>query len=64
MSYPKSLSDAWVESCCRLYDLCEKYGIDTEKATVWDAFKLLYLESVPDLKSGRKSKGVIDVFTD
>jgi len=64
MSYPKSLSDAWVDSCFRLWILCEKYGYSTDKITIWDAFRLLYLDNVPDVGVGRKAKGVNNVFTD
>lgn len=59
MKYSMSLSDAWVDSCVRLWHLCEKYDIDTEKITLWDAFKLLYLESVSD-NLGRKARGVVN----
>jgi len=64
-NYPKSLSDEWVDYCFRLWNLCEKYDIDTDKATMWDAFRLLYLESVPDnFSAGRKAKGANNVITD
>jgi len=60
-----SLNDAWAESCMRLWYLCEKYNRDTDELTLWDAFKLLYFESVPDnLDAGRKAKGVINGITD
>lgn len=57
--YPITLSDAWVEACERLWFLCEKYNRNIEETTLWDAFRLLYLDSVPDnLIAGRKAKGV------
>lgn len=61
--YPISLSDAWLLSCHRLWHLCEKYSLSTKDVTIWDAFKLLYLDSVPDLGAGKKAKGVNNVFT-
>lgn len=61
--YPTSLGDAWLSSCYRIWNLCEKYGLSTEGITLWDAFRLLYLDSVPDLGAGNKAKGVNYVST-
>lgn len=58
---PITLSQAWVESCERLWVMCEKHGRDPDNLTLWDGFKLLYYDSVPDgieIGAGRKAKGV------
>jgi len=60
--YPVSLSDAWLEACSRLLDLCEESHRDTDNVTLWDAFKLLYLERVPSddcQYCGRRAKGCL-----
>lgn len=51
------LLDAWTESCVRLWNLCRKHGRDTDDITTWHAFKLLYLERVPD---ANKIKGILN----
>lgn len=65
MKKNQSLSDAWVDSCLRLWSMCERAGRNTDNITLWDAFKLLYLDNVPDnLVRGRKATGVNNVITD
>lgn len=60
--YPISLSDAWTVACVKLWNLCKKYDRDTDKLTIWDGFKLLYLENVPKEEKGRRASGVHKPF--
>ena len=49
-----NLNEAWLSACLKLWDLCMESGRDTKNITIWDGFKLLYLESIPPNRSGRR----------
>jgi len=56
--YPVELNDAWVDACIKLWNLCDKYDRDVSNLTIWDAFRLLYLERVPKEDKGRRAEGI------
>jgi hypothetical protein len=50
----KDLSKLWENSCIRLYNYAEQTGRDADQLTIWDGFKLLYSERVPEMHRGLK----------
>ena len=55
----KTLSELWYDACCDMWELIEKRPRLRTTATLWDAFRYLYLKYVPRNGKGRySSKGV------
>jgi hypothetical protein len=49
-----SLNEAWLLACLKLWGICKEYDREIDNVTVWDGFKLLYLECIPPNRSGRR----------
>jgi hypothetical protein len=43
----KELNDLWLEACLELWKLSENRPYIRETATLWDAFKYMYMKAVP-----------------
>jgi len=59
------LSEAWADACVRLWETLEHNNQTAlmDNATLWDGFKMLYLERVVP-ETGRRARGVLDGITD
>jgi hypothetical protein len=58
----KTLSEAWIEECGKLWYLVNNNDKYYDEATLWDAFKMLYIKSVHKDRKGRK--GTAYEYTD
>jgi len=53
----ESLNDLWVEACEELWELSKNRPFIREDATIWDAFRFMYMRMVNEDKLGRLSDG-------
>jgi len=56
----ENLSDLWVEACEELWELSDARPYLRNEATVWDAFRFMYMRRVNEGKTdGRKVYGEV-----
>jgi len=53
MKKMENLSDLWIEACEELWELSEDRPYIRNEATVWDAFRFMYMRIVNEGKTRR-----------
>ena len=53
----EQLSDMWYEACLDLWTMTEDRPYLKSEATMWDAFRFVYMRMVEPNGQGRRSKG-------
>jgi len=43
----ESLSELWMDACIELWELSERKPLIRSTATLWDAFRFLYMKMIP-----------------
>ncbi len=53
----EQLSEMWLDACEELWDMTNDRPYLKNEATMWDAFRFMYMKLVEPDGSGRRSRG-------